>query len=46
MLKDYGEATGCMENVLKESHIGLLRAGVSVLITYFTPKLLEMIPRW
>ena len=46
MLKDYGEATGCMENVLKESHIGLLRAGVSVLITYFTPKLLDMIPRW
>jgi porphobilinogen synthase len=46
MLKDYGEATGCMENVLKESHIGLLRAGVSILITYFTPKLLDYIPSW
>jgi len=46
MLKDYGEATGTMDAVLKESHVGLLRAGASILITYFTPRLLDALRRW
>lgn len=46
MIKDYGESAGCMSEVLKESHIGLLRAGVSILITYFTPRLLDELKRW
>ena len=46
MLKDYGEATGCLENVLKESHVGLIRAGASIIVTYFTPALLDLIPNW
>lgn len=46
MLKDYGEATGSLEAVLREAHVGLLRAGASILITYFTPLLLDAIPTW
>ncbi|KAI9913096.1 hypothetical protein PsorP6_005540 [Peronosclerospora sorghi] len=36
MVKDYGDSTNSLENVVREAHIGLLRAGASVLITYFT----------
>lgn len=46
MLKDYGEATGSLEAVLRESHVGLMRSGASILITYFTPLLLDAIPTW
>ncbi|GBG28226.1 Delta-aminolevulinic acid dehydratase [Hondaea fermentalgiana] len=46
MLQDYAKRAGDLESVLKESHVGLLRAGASILITYFTPELLDMIPKW
>ena len=46
MLKDYAARTGDLEAVLRESHIGLLRAGASILVTYFTPELLDLIPKW
>mmetsp|Transcript_3430 Transcript_3430/g.5243 ORF Transcript_3430/g.5243 Transcript_3430/m.5243 type:complete len:333 (+) Transcript_3430:64-1062(+) len=46
MLKDYAKRTGDLENVLRESHVGLLRAGASILITYFSPELLDLIPKW
>mmetsp|Transcript_22318 Transcript_22318/g.27293 ORF Transcript_22318/g.27293 Transcript_22318/m.27293 type:complete len:335 (+) Transcript_22318:148-1152(+) len=43
MLRDYAmNRSGNLESVLKESHVGLLRAGASILITYFTPDLLRM----
>mmetsp|Transcript_4558 Transcript_4558/g.5272 ORF Transcript_4558/g.5272 Transcript_4558/m.5272 type:complete len:330 (-) Transcript_4558:665-1654(-) len=43
MLRDYAmNRSGDLETVLKESHISLLRAGASILITYFTPELLKM----
>jgi porphobilinogen synthase len=46
MLKDYGEACGCLEEVVKESHVSMVRAGASILITYFTPAILEWLPKW
>jgi|TARA_B110000091_G_C13704564_1_gene427747 porphobilinogen synthase len=46
MLKDYGENCGCLENVVKESHVSMMRAGASILITYFTPQILEWLPKW
>ena len=46
MVKDYGESCGCLEDVLRESHLSLVRAGATILITYFTPLLLDMIPKW
>jgi len=46
MLYDYGTSTGSMEAVLKETHLGLLRAGANVIITYFTPLLLDMLREW
>lgn len=43
MLKMYGERTGDLNAVISEAHLSLIRAGVSILITYFTPELLELI---
>ncbi|ETV94565.1 hypothetical protein, variant 3 [Aphanomyces invadans] len=41
MLKDYGDSTGSMDAVVREAHLSLVRAGGSILITYFTPFILE-----
>ena len=46
MLKDYGKRIGDLASVLRESHVSMLRAGASILITYFTPELLDLIPQW
>lgn len=46
MLLKYGESSGCLEQVLKEAHVGLKRAGASVLVTYFTPLLLDLLQKW
>jgi len=46
MIKDYGDRTGDLESVLRESHVSMLRAGASILVTYFTPQLLDLIPKW
>lgn len=46
MLKDYAKRAGDLEQVLKESHVSMLRAGASVIVTYFTPELLDAIPKW
>ena len=46
MLKDYGESCGCFEDVLRESHLSLVRAGATILITYFAPEILGFLPKW
>ncbi|KAL4158364.1 hypothetical protein PRNP1_004141 [Phytophthora ramorum] len=46
MVKDYGDSTDSLESVVREAHLGLLRAGASVLITYFTPYILEHCAKW
>lgn len=46
MLNDYGNATGTLSEVVRESHLSLVRAGASVIVSYFTPKLLAEIPTW
>lgn len=46
MLSDYGASTGSLESVVREAHVSLLRAGSSVLITYFTPFILERWTKW
>jgi len=46
MLLDYAKRTNDLPSILHESHVGLLRAGASILITYFTPELLDLIPQW
>ncbi|TMW62658.1 hypothetical protein Poli38472_005276 [Pythium oligandrum] len=46
MLSDYGNSTGSMDSVVREAHVSLLRAGASVLITYFTPYILERWTQW
>jgi len=46
MLSDYGNSTGSMDSVVREAHLGLLRAGASILITYFTPYILENLHKW
>jgi porphobilinogen synthase len=46
MLLDYGNSCGCLENVVKESHVSMVRAGASILITYFTPQILDWLPKW
>lgn len=43
MLKDYGESTDALEAIVREAHVSLLRAGCSIVITYFTPYLLEQV---
>ncbi|KAJ8509489.1 hypothetical protein ON010_g18758 [Phytophthora cinnamomi] len=35
MVKDYGDSTNSLESVVREAHLGLLRAGASVLVTLF-----------
>ncbi|RLN95044.1 hypothetical protein BBJ28_00023786 [Nothophytophthora sp. Chile5] len=46
MLMDYGNSTDSLESVVREAHLSLLRAGASVLITYFTPFILEKYGKW
>jgi porphobilinogen synthase len=46
MLSDYGKSTGSLEAVVREAHLGLLRAGASILITYFTPFILDRVAKW
>lgn len=46
MLSDYGNSTDSMESVVREAHLSLLRAGASVLITYFTPYILDKWVQW
>ncbi|GMF47270.1 unnamed protein product [Phytophthora fragariaefolia] len=46
MVKDYGDSTNSLESVVREAHLGLLRAGASVLITYFTPYILDRCAKW
>mmetsp|Transcript_24001 Transcript_24001/g.23752 ORF Transcript_24001/g.23752 Transcript_24001/m.23752 type:complete len:98 (-) Transcript_24001:146-439(-) len=46
MLYDYGQATGDMNAVVREAHISLVRAGATVLITYFAPFILDNLNRW
>lgn len=41
MLKQYAEQTGDLRSVVEESHLSLIRAGASILITYFAPELLR-----
>lgn len=41
MLFDYGTNCGCLAEVVREAHVGLVRAGADILISYFTPFLLE-----
>lgn len=43
MLMDYGQSTGMQYEIMRESHLSLLRAGASVIITYATPYLLDAI---
>lgn len=46
MLHDYGSATNSLSEIVRESHIGLVRAGASIIVSYFTPLLLREIPHW
>lgn len=46
MLYDYGLATNSLTEVLRESHLSLVRAGADVIVSYFTPQLLDEIPKW
>lgn len=46
MLHDYGSATNSLDEVVRESHLSLVRAGASVIVTYFTPYLLDHMQRW
>lgn len=46
MLLDYGRSTGCLPEIVRESHLSLVRAGASVIVTYFTPFLLDELHRW
>lgn len=43
MLMDYGTSAECLLDVVREAHTSLLRAGASVLITYFTPYILTQL---
>ena len=46
MLRGYADRTNDLETVLRESHVSMLRAGATILITYFTPEILGFLPRW
>ncbi|RLO03732.1 hypothetical protein DYB28_015183, partial [Aphanomyces astaci] len=46
MLKDYGDSTGSMDAVVREAHLSLVRAGANILITYFTPFILDRVAGW
>jgi len=43
MLKQYAQQTGDLHAVIEESHLSLIRAGASILITYFAPEILKML---
>ena len=45
MLNDYGNATNSLQEIVHESHVSLVRAGASVLVTYFAPMLLATLNR-
>jgi porphobilinogen synthase len=46
MLHDYGVATDSLQEIVRESHLSLVRAGASILVTYFTPMILNDIHKW
>eukprot|EP00039_Didymoeca_costata_P024561 m.10665 g.10665 ORF g.10665 m.10665 type:complete len:340 (-) comp4302_c0_seq2:51-1070(-) len=46
MLQNYGKSSDQTEQVVKEAHVSLLRAGTSILITYFAPEILDWLPNW
>ena len=46
MLRGYANQTKELEAVVKEAHISMLRAGATLLITYFTPEILEWLSNW
>ncbi|DBA02422.1 TPA: hypothetical protein N0F65_008636 [Lagenidium giganteum] len=46
MINDYGNSTDSLESVVREAHLSLLRAGASVLITYFAPFILDRWTKW
>jgi porphobilinogen synthase len=46
MLHDYGSSTGSLSEIVRESHLSLVRSGASIIVTYFTPFLLDEIPKW
>ncbi|KDO21569.1 delta-aminolevulinic acid dehydratase [Saprolegnia parasitica CBS 223.65] len=46
MLSDYGNGTNSMDAVVREAHLSLVRAGASILITYFTPFILDRLHQW
>ncbi|OQR81421.1 delta-aminolevulinic acid dehydratase [Thraustotheca clavata] len=46
MLSDYGNSTNSMDAVVREAHLSLVRAGASILITYFTPFILDRLQKW
>lgn len=46
MLKDYGTSTNSLESVVREAHLSLLRAGCTILITYYTPFILDRWTKW
>ena len=43
MLKGYADRIRDLDTVLRESHVSMLRAGASILITYFAPEILRML---
>lgn len=43
MLKQYGQGVGDLDSVVWEAHLSLVRAGATILITYFTPHLLRVL---
>lgn len=46
MLMDYGTSTDSLESVVREAHLSLLRAGASILITYYSPYILDRWTKW
>nr|CCA25648.1 deltaaminolevulinic acid dehydratase putative [Albugo laibachii Nc14] len=46
MIRDYGNSTNSLNAIVREAHMSLLRAGASILITYFTPFILDNYAEW
>jgi porphobilinogen synthase len=46
MLNDYGMSTGTLSEIVRESHLSLVRAGASIIVTYFTPMILAELNKW
>jgi len=46
MLNDYGTATNSLNEIVRESHLSLVRAGASIIVSYFTPKILAELDTW